>query len=162
VRVVDIDSGDTVESLLGHTSQVSSIAYSGDGSRIVAGSDDASAIIWDAETGDQLGPRLNNQAIAVTGVAFSADGRFVATVGKGLVVWSAETGRELMRVPGFESAVDFSPDAKLIAAVGPGQKTVSLIDCDVCVDNVDSLLSLADERITREPTAAERAEYLNR
>ena len=162
VDVVNVDSGEKSVSLLGHTAAVSSIAYSGDGTRIVTGSDDASARIWDESTGEQVLPRLNNRGIAITHVAFSENGRFVATVGDDLAVWSAETGRELMRVAGFKDEVELSPDGKLIAAIGPGNQTVSFIDCDVCVDDVDSLLDLADERITREPTAAERIEYLER
>jgi WD40 repeat protein len=140
---------------------VGSIAYSTDGRRIVTGSADASARIWDAETGESL-RRLNNDGLPVSGVAISDDGRFVATTGRGLAVWDADTGRQLLRIPGFDSVVDFAPDGKSLALVGPGTKTLSVIDCDVCVDNVDSLLALADERITREPSASERNEYLDR
>ncbi len=161
VHIDDVETGDTVTTLTGHNSSVNSIAFSADGSKIVTGSDDATARVWDAETGEQL-TRMANGGLGVKRVAISQDGRFVATAGNGLAVYSAETGRELMRVPGFESEVEFSPDDKLIAALGPGEARVSVIDCDVCVDDVDSLLALADERITREPSVAEREEFLDR
>jgi WD40 repeat protein len=161
VRIVDIEMGATALSLIGHNSNVESIAYDGDGSKIVTGSDDASARVWDADTGEQL-VRLDNQGIAVRKVAFSHDGNFVAVSGEGLAAFDADTGRELMRVPGFDDEIDFSPDARLIAAIGPGDDKVSIVPCDVCVDDVDSLLALADQRITREPTAAEREEFLDR
>jgi WD40 repeat protein len=161
VRVIDIDSGDTMTTLVGHNSNVESIAFDGDGSRIVTGSDDGTARVWDAESGDELRV-LHNPGLAVKSVAISADGRFVATTGNGLAVFNADTGRQLLTVAGFDAKVEFSSDDKLIAAVGPGDTTVSAVRCDVCVDDVDSLLALADERITREPTAAERTEYLDR
>ena len=160
VRVVDIESGDTVVKLVGHNSNVEAIAYDGDGDRIATGSDDASARVWGANTGRQL-ERLDNGGTAIKALAFSDDGRFVAVSGNGLAVFNA-AGARLVRVPGFDGDVEFSPDDELVAAVGPGDETVSAVRCDVCVDDVDSLLALADERITREPTAAERAEYLDR
>ena len=37
--------------LRGHTKEVNSVSFSPDGTQIVTGSSDATAIIWDAETG---------------------------------------------------------------------------------------------------------------
>jgi WD40 repeat protein len=159
VRVVRVDSGDTVATLVGHNSNVEAIAFDRAGDRIATGSDDASARIWDASTGEQL-RRLDNDRRVIKHIAFSDDGSFVAVTGNGLAVFNAQTGRQLVFVPGYDAAIAFSPDNRLIAAVGPGDQTVSAVHCDVCVDDVDSLLALADQRITREPTAAERREYL--
>ena len=40
--------------LKGHTGEVTSVSFSPDGSRIVTGSDDRTAKVWDARTGTAL------------------------------------------------------------------------------------------------------------
>ena len=57
----------------GHTAYVTSVAFSRDGTRIVSGSADFSARVWDALTGDEL-KTLNGHTDDVRSVAFSSDG----------------------------------------------------------------------------------------
>ena len=53
MRVWDAVSGECVLGPLeGHTSSVSSVSFSGDGSRIVSGSDDKTVRVWDAVAGE--------------------------------------------------------------------------------------------------------------
>jgi hypothetical protein len=58
--------------IVGHTGAVNSAAFSPDGARIVTGSDDNTARIWDAETGAEL-VRLESHAGGVFSAAFSPD-----------------------------------------------------------------------------------------
>ncbi|KAL4080761.1 WD40-repeat-containing domain protein, partial [Scleroderma citrinum] len=83
VRIWDADRGVQIGSPLeGHTEDVTSVAFSPDGTRIVSGSFDRTVRIWDADRGVQIGnPRgvqigspLEGHTSYVTSVAFSPDG----------------------------------------------------------------------------------------
>jgi WD40 repeat protein len=54
VRVWDAKTGEQLRELQGHTDNVTSVAFSPDGNRIVSGSWDKSVRVWDAKTGEQL------------------------------------------------------------------------------------------------------------
>ncbi len=86
---------------------------------------DAGVYLWDADTG-VLVRRLPHEG-AVVAVAFSADGRWIASASvdalriKGEIrVWEAETGQEIGRLPhdDLPRPVAFSPNAQLIATGG--------------------------------------------
>ena len=81
------------------------------------------------------------------------------SAGGGLAVWNAATGSELIRIPGPQAEVAISPDnTGLVAVTGDGT-TTAVLDCEVCIDDIDALRSLAATRITRAPTAAEIERY---
>ena len=46
--------GRQVHTLIGHTDEVNSVAFSPKGNRVVSGSDDNSVKIWDTETGAEV------------------------------------------------------------------------------------------------------------
>lgn len=90
--------------LTGHADWVNAITFSPDGRRLVTGSNDATAKVWDAATGDELftftGHTYTPDGFPYNGVghaAFSPDGKSVATSGgDGMVqIWEAETGQVL-------------------------------------------------------------------
>jgi WD40 repeat protein len=56
-----------------------SASYSPDGDRIVTGSEDGSAQLWDAETGEPIGGPLKGHISGVSRAAFSPDGSLVVT-----------------------------------------------------------------------------------
>jgi WD40 repeat protein len=106
-------------SLHGHGNTVNCMEFSPDGSRIVSGSDDLSARIWDAVSGELLFCLWGHSAEIVT-VHFDASGSRIltgSTDGK-TCVWDAAGGYMLMSLDDNGDSVRsacFSPDGKLIA-----------------------------------------------
>jgi predicted NACHT family NTPase len=90
------------------------VAFSPDGSRVLTGTYDITACLWEANTGKKLA-RFPHKDWA-TAIAFSPDGRRVLTGSddKTARVWEAETGRELARFVHEDRvrAVLFSPDGR--------------------------------------------------
>ncbi len=87
--------------------------------------------LWDAATGKELAT-LTGHSNAVSSVAFSADGRRIAS-GSGdhtVKLWDAATGREIATLTGHSNAVSsvaFSADGRRIAS-GSWDDTVKLWD----------------------------------
>ena len=66
------------EPLKGHSDRITSVRFSPDGTRIVTGSYDKLAIIWDAETGAPI-EKLKGHIGEITCVNFSPDGTRIIT-----------------------------------------------------------------------------------
>ena len=82
--------------LAGHTSAVMSVAFSPDGARLATASDDRTAKVWDAESGEELFT-LAGHTNWVLSVVFSPDGTRLATASSDRTakVWDAASGAEL-------------------------------------------------------------------
>jgi WD40 repeat protein len=77
-----------------HTSNIRSIAWSVDGSRIASGSEDATVKVWDAETGREL-LTLDGHKHLVMSVAWSPDSRRLASADDlSLRIWDATDAYE--------------------------------------------------------------------
>jgi len=70
-----------LKTLQGHTSSISSVTFSPDGKRIVTGSEDNTAKVWDALTGKET-LTLKGHTKAIHSVAFSPDGKRILTGSK--------------------------------------------------------------------------------
>ena len=54
MRLWDVQTGEQLRTLEGHTSGVNSVAFSPDGSTLASGSGDDTVRLWDVQTGEQL------------------------------------------------------------------------------------------------------------
>jgi WD40 repeat protein/serine/threonine protein kinase len=107
-----------LKTLRGHLDGVTSVAFSPDGQRIVTGSWDKTAKVWEVASGRELFTLKGNDAI--WSVAFSRDGQRIVTGSRDATakVWQAASGRELLTLRGHSDAiwsVAFSPDGRRIA-----------------------------------------------
>ncbi len=117
-----------VATLSGHGWTVKKAVYSPDGSRIVTGSEDSSAIIWDSKNGAQLATlKSHSDGYPMYDVAFSQDGLRVITASGDYTarIWNAANGVELVVLKGHSDWVfsaEFSVNGRL-AVTGSRDKT---------------------------------------
>jgi eukaryotic-like serine/threonine-protein kinase len=120
VRVWDATSGSLGHTLRGNAHSVNGVAFSLDGHKLAAASDDGTVIVWDAASGQRI-RSLKAHTGSVRGVAFSTNGRQLASCGddKTVAVWDYATGDELFRLPGHSDrvqAVAFDPTGRYLAS----------------------------------------------
>lgn len=125
-------NGDEIRRFNGHTDMVTSLAFNGDGSRLVSGSLDHTLRLWDVATGDEIRV-LEGHIGVVLDVDLSKDGKYAAsssgdetianistdTVERTVRVWDTETGETLHEFrlnSGFVRTVAISPDSRYVVA----------------------------------------------
>jgi WD40 repeat protein len=145
--------------------QHAAVAFSPDGTLLATGAGfESDANLWDATTGDHVAT-LEGSKSDLTDLAFSEDGRFVVTsaFSASVRLWDAHSGRLLAAVtdqgtPASAAAFVGSDRIALVETPDSGD-SLALLDCTVCGD-LDSLVKLAETRVTRELTDTEKATYL--
>ncbi len=116
-----------LRTLRGHLGGVSAVAFSPDGQRIVTGSEDTTAKVWEATTGQEL---LTLKGHSVTSVAFSPDGQRIVTGGRDWTakVWEAASGKQLLTLKGHSDAIrsrGFFPPGQRVAFSPDGHRVVT-------------------------------------
>jgi len=117
----------------GHMAQVTTVAFSPDGTRIVSGSYDMTVRVWDADRGVQIGSPLQGHTHFVRSVAFSPDGTRIVSgsYDKTVRVWDADRGVQigspLQGHTDYVRSVAFSPDGTTIVS-GSDDKTMGVWD----------------------------------
>ncbi len=107
-----------LKTLRGHLDRVTSVAFSPDGQRVVTGSRDQTAKVWEAASGKEL-LTLKGHSGQVMSVAFSPDGQRIVTGSQDHTakVWEAASGKELFTLKGHNvriMSVAFCPDGQRI------------------------------------------------
>lgn len=132
VTVWDIEGRKQILTLKGHKGGGVSVTYSPDGERIASGGWDWTVKVWDAESGEEFLTYTGHHISCVTSVAFSADGKRIASgsVGSGsednsVNLWDARSGTDLVRrKTRTDDDRSFSPDGRRIAVCTGGRVVV--------------------------------------
>jgi len=126
-RIWDTVLGKEERRLVGHTGAVNSAVFSADGKKIVTASEDNTARIWDAQSGQEL--QKLEHARHVRSAAFSPDGKQIVTAGGNIQIFDVESGQELQKLEGHTNSIrsaTFSPDGKKIVTGGFPDGTVRI------------------------------------
>ncbi len=133
IRIWDVSTGKPMAVWRDHSGTVPCVAYSPDGSRLASGNcypgdaapgkrdEGGSLRFWDADSGRVIA-RVAAHGLATWGLAYSPDGRTVATAGyrdNVVALWDAVTGEPratLMGHPQRVWRVAYSPDGTLLAS----------------------------------------------
>ncbi|MEM8897741.1 MAG: WD40 repeat domain-containing protein, partial [Bacteroidota bacterium] len=111
-------SGRDIQTFQGHTSNVSSVAFSPDGNYILTGSWDNTAKLWERESGRDI-QTFQGHTSYVYSVAFSPDGNYILTGSRDRTakLWDRASGRDIQSFHGHTSpisSVAFSSDRNYI------------------------------------------------
>eukprot|EP00413_Alexandrium_margalefii_P041090 CAMPEP_0204582724 /NCGR_PEP_ID=MMETSP0661-20131031/45374_1 /ASSEMBLY_ACC=CAM_ASM_000606 /TAXON_ID=109239 /ORGANISM="Alexandrium margalefi, Strain AMGDE01CS-322" /LENGTH=411 /DNA_ID=CAMNT_0051592023 /DNA_START=18 /DNA_END=1253 /DNA_ORIENTATION=- len=126
--------------LQGHMSSLNSISYSPDSRLVATGSEDRTAMVWDAETG--LSTLTLKGHSSSTYASFSPCGRRIATASddKSAKVWDATTGECLRTFDGhakFIRSIAWSPDSRqIITASGDGTAKIWSVETGKCAQTL--------------------------
>ena len=113
----------------GHTSHVTSVAFSPDGQRIVSGSEDETLRLWNLQ-GNLIGQPFQGHTNWVNSVTFSPDGQTIASGSKDKTIrlWDLQgnpIGQPFLGHTDSVNSVAFSPDGQTIVS-GSDDKTLRL------------------------------------
>ncbi len=133
IKLWDAKSGNELGELLGHEANVWSIAFSGDGSKLVSASYNGQVILWDVAQRKPIAT-LDKHKSWVRSVAFSGDNLLFATAGEdgNVTIWAVDGAKEVKTIKAHETQVTcvaFAPDGKTLATAST-DKTAKLWDVE--------------------------------
>ncbi|MBI2950010.1 MAG: protein kinase [Verrucomicrobia bacterium] len=124
IKLYDLTSARIMVTFPGHSGEISSLAFSPDGTVLASGSRDRSVKLWDVASRNPVPRVLTTYTAAALGVAFSPDGKYLVTTGSEppLRIWEVGTGEAVLPLLAGHTAwgnvVTFSSDGRLLASTG--------------------------------------------
>ena len=123
VWVYDAETHQEINLLVGHTDQISAVAFSPDGEILASGSRDGTIWLWNPHTGERKATLRGHTRLGVTALAFAPQIGILASGSsdKTVRLWSATTGNYITTLHGHTGAVTavaFSPDGQMLASSG--------------------------------------------
>lgn len=139
IKLWDVETGECIKTLMGHTDVVNSVCYSPDGKYLASGSQDETIKLWEVETGKCVKTLIGHED-HVTSVAYCPDGAYLASgsLDKTIKLWDVTTGECIKTLENahFVYSVAFSPDGAYLAN---GSGTIKLweVKTGKCVKTFD-------------------------
>ena len=129
INIWDLQTGNVIGTLKGHTKGINSVAIAPDGLRAVSGSADRTIKVWDLKTGKAI-RTLEGHRDSIFSVAISPDGRRVVSGSEDhtVKIWDIETGKEIRTLRGHSDSifsVAISPDGQKIIS-GSDDSTIKM------------------------------------
>lgn len=120
IRLWNLETGQGISTLAGHSHSVKSVAFSSDGTMLASGSDDQTVKLWNLSNFQEI-CTFSGHSHAVKSVAFSPDGNLLASGSwdKTIKLWNVQMGIEENTLAGHAlqvASVAFSPCGNVLAS----------------------------------------------
>ena len=122
VKLWRVTDGRELDSFVGHTGEVTSVAFCPSGNYLASGAEDHTVRIWSLDTSRDV-VLLEGHTDIVSSVAYDREGKLLSSASRDrtVIVWDAQKGRRLFTLKGHDGpvhSVAFSPTEPLLASAG--------------------------------------------